>query len=254
MTAHTDTDRPAPGAGILLAARVIRVLGLGVMAMTSGCGPKVLVPASESWPREIQGYELYPTPQAYIYATTAATAGEIDRWLEGELPRIEDRWEIQMPPGVVFAIGADDPAIAGVEPWPLCRGGGKLKEHTPITYDRKCIGIPDSLIQERFWICALPAGDFFEERWQAHRREEDRRMTKEPLSWKIGLVLNPWPLLLKMPAWRAAYMKWDRNKRRGPLAIAVLKSTDLPPSTLEPIMKRAKQFYEKESRRVRRTY
>ena len=250
MRAYANTDRSAPGAGILLAARVIRVLWLASIVMTCGCGPKVLVPVSESWPLEIQGYKLYPTPQAYMYATTAATAGEIDRWLERELPRIEDRWEIQVGHGVAFAIRADDPAITGMQPWPVCRNGGKLKKHLPVTYDRKRIAIPDSLIHGRFWICALPADDFFEEAWQDNRRAADRRFRKAPILSQIGMVLTSWPFLLMVPGWHASYMEWGDAERRRVLAIAVLNSIDLPPATLDPIMKRAKQFYEKESRRA----
>ena len=121
-------------------------------------------------------------------------------------------------------------------------------------YDRKCIGIPDSLIQERFWICALPADDFFEEAWRDSRRAADRRFREAPVLWQIGDVLNSWPFLLMLPGLRASYMRWGNAERGRALAIAVLNSVDLPPATLEPIMKRAKQLYEKESRRPWRRY
>lgn len=55
-------------------------MGLLVLTATvGGCGPRVSLPPPAGWPAEWHGRHLYNTPDAFIYASNPAAAGDVDR-------------------------------------------------------------------------------------------------------------------------------------------------------------------------------
>jgi hypothetical protein len=57
----------------------IRATLSSVLIAVCGCAPAVLMERPSDLPAECQGRRFYHTPQAYIYASSPAAAGEIDR-------------------------------------------------------------------------------------------------------------------------------------------------------------------------------
>ncbi len=92
-----------------IAGAVVASLMLSLAA--TGCAPGTLETNPESWPAEYAGRKLYTTPNAWIYASSAAAAGEVDRLM------IEIRKEFLEITGqeakklLVIASDKDDPML-----------------------------------------------------------------------------------------------------------------------------------------------
>ncbi len=75
-----------------IASRIAQVVcvGLAVYGQT-GCGPTVVCAKPSAWPGEWSGRRLYHTPNAYIYASGDAAAGEADRLAASVSKEYQDR-------------------------------------------------------------------------------------------------------------------------------------------------------------------
>jgi hypothetical protein len=60
-------------------SKPVPLLLAGATLLLPGCAPRVVLERPPTWPQRWSDRDLYHTPQAYIYASSAAVAGEADR-------------------------------------------------------------------------------------------------------------------------------------------------------------------------------
>lgn len=83
-----------------------------VIAALAGCAPSTTLPNPDGWPAELSGRKLYHTPSAYIYATSDAAAGEIDRRLADVVAEFQKATGVKLEgKPLLLVTDASDPAL-----------------------------------------------------------------------------------------------------------------------------------------------
>ena len=72
------------------------------MLLLAGCGPKVLLQPPTDWPGRWGGRKLFHTPNAYIYADSAAAAAEADRLVAIVGDHLTERTGVKPVKGLVI--------------------------------------------------------------------------------------------------------------------------------------------------------
>ena len=81
-----------------------------ILLAVCGCAPTVLMERPAELPAECQGRQFYHTPQAYIYASSPAAAGEIDRLIISVASQFPVENGTQIPKGLVIVTDVGDKA------------------------------------------------------------------------------------------------------------------------------------------------
>ncbi len=207
--------------------------------LNTGCGPAKLLPTPRGWPQEIHGRKLYHTPRGFLYATNAASAGWMDRYLQRRLPSIEEQSDVKLSTGVVIVISPGDPPVPDIKgwpPWPV-----KDMMHVwlpPVTTDD--FGLPESR-----WVCAQPTDSYY------HRAVSDyhwKHLTKPSVI--LSAVAGGWPFLLLLPRQRTLYVKLSDVGRERALATAAIECCDLPETEIKAKLHQVAEFYDLRERAV----
>lgn len=82
-----------------------------LLLLLGGCGPAVVLENPAGWPGEFAGRKLYHTPNAYIYATSEAAAGEIDRRMVDVAGDFETASGAASTKGLFFVVDTGDPSL-----------------------------------------------------------------------------------------------------------------------------------------------
>ncbi|HKQ50303.1 MAG TPA: hypothetical protein VJZ71_19675 [Phycisphaerae bacterium] len=93
----------------------IAVSGVVLILVAGGCGPqppKVLLEAPREVSAEYRGRRLFHTPQAFIYARSAESAGEADRWVRDVQKYIKRNFKRELEKGLVVVMDPGDPPVA----------------------------------------------------------------------------------------------------------------------------------------------
>lgn len=116
---HLIRQLPAVGGGQYLAnLQGLRHLGLVtsfclVLAAVTGCGPSKRVELPGDWPATWKGRQLYNTPNAYIYASNLAVAGDIDRLIIHTCRDFKQRTKAKPTKGLVIVTDVGDEPVTG---------------------------------------------------------------------------------------------------------------------------------------------
>lgn len=87
-----------------------------LMSFAAGCAPAVVLDAPEHWPAEQAQRRLYHTPDAYIYASSGAAAGEADRLVRSVGRRFERVTGRAAPKCLLFVTDThDEPPVDGID-------------------------------------------------------------------------------------------------------------------------------------------
>jgi hypothetical protein len=89
----------------------IGVLGV-ILAVAGGCGPTKVLSAPQAWPQQWRHLELYNTPAAYIYASSAASAGEADRVIRKVAAGIHGHGGDMIKGLVIVSASSDELAVS----------------------------------------------------------------------------------------------------------------------------------------------
>jgi hypothetical protein len=84
-----------------------RAIG-GFLLAICGCAPAVLMEKPANLPAECIGRRFYHTPQAYIYASSPAAAGEIDRLVLSVASQFPVEKGTQIPKGLIIVTDVGD--------------------------------------------------------------------------------------------------------------------------------------------------
>ena len=87
---------------------VIAGLTAGYLTILAGCGPQTLLVRPDSWPERWSDRSLYHTPNAYIYASSAAAAGEADRFVIERVQQFQTRSGRPAAKGLVVVTDSND--------------------------------------------------------------------------------------------------------------------------------------------------
>jgi hypothetical protein len=86
-----------------------------LLLVTGACAPSVLLDRPDEWPAQWRDRRLYHTPNAFIYASSAAAAGEVDRLLVEVTGAFRSRTPGQPEKGLIVVTDTGDPPIADGE-------------------------------------------------------------------------------------------------------------------------------------------
>jgi hypothetical protein len=88
------------------------VAALGLAAVAAGCGPQTLLGPPAAWPQRWADRSLYHTPHAYIYASSDAAAGEVDRFVARQAQRFRQQHGREPATGLVVVTDKNDEPYA----------------------------------------------------------------------------------------------------------------------------------------------
>jgi hypothetical protein len=84
------------------------VLGLWAAALAAGCGPQTRLDPPAGWPLQWADRSLYHTPNAYVYASSDAAAGEVDRFVGAQAHVFRQQHGRDPAKGLVVATDKND--------------------------------------------------------------------------------------------------------------------------------------------------
>jgi hypothetical protein len=239
------------GRGTAGRGRIMRIalstLPALLAVFNSACGPAKLLPTPRGWPREVDGRKLHNTPTGLIYATNAASAGWMNRYLQKRLPRIEEQFDVKLPTGVVIVISPGDPPVPEIKGWPPWPVKHMMYVWLPpVTTDD--FGLPKGR-----WVCPQPTDSYY-----------DRAVSDYHCRVLANTFLNPaavastltggWMFLLLMPRQRELYVRLSDVRRERALATAAIGFCDLPEPEKENTLQRVTEYYRQREKEVNDKY
>ena len=85
---------------------------MAILSLTAtGCAPRVLTNTAAHWPREWAGRTLYDTPNAYVYASSASNALEVDRLAASAAKRFRSQTDGRATKGLLVVTDIGDPPL-----------------------------------------------------------------------------------------------------------------------------------------------
>jgi hypothetical protein len=213
-----------------------------LVAALCGCGPARLLPPPAGWPREIEGRALYVTPRAFIYATTPAAAGWMDRYLDDRIPHIEKRFGASLGRGIVITVSPGDKPMSGVEPWPSYEEALTLATFGRV--ERGVLGLPPPSDSTCGWACVLATDAFCDEAMTEQFQRTDRRFWSQPHALLRFLQASP-GFLFGRPYIRRGHMATCDAQREQTLAVTAIQASALTSQEKAAVLDRVYEFYEK---------
>lgn len=90
----------------------LTLIAIAVLSLAAtGCAPRVLNHTAAHWPREWAGRTLYDTPNAYVYASSATSALEVDRLAASAAKRFASRTDGRATKGLLVVTDINDPPL-----------------------------------------------------------------------------------------------------------------------------------------------
>jgi hypothetical protein len=237
----SDPSGPAGRAIAKIAARRAAPCLL-LLAALSGCGPARLLLAPPGWPRHVDGRLLYATPRSFIYATSPAAAGWMDRYLNDRIPRIEKRFGETLGRGMVIAVSPGDKPIPGVDPWPSYEEVLALAAFGRV--DVAALGLPPPSDSTYRWACVLATEAFDNEAVTEQFRRTDRRFWSQPHALLKFLQAAP-GFLFGRPYIRQGHLATCDAQREQSLAATAIQAAALRPQEKAALLHRVYEFYGK---------
>lgn len=216
------------------------VLALLVVVMLAGCAPAGLQRIPPDWPHDVEGRALYVTPRAFIYATSPAAAGWMDRYLNQRVPQIEKRFGVSLGRGVVIVVSPGDRPMRAVNQWPSYEEALALSPFGAV--DLKALGLPAPSPSTYRWACALAADAFYNEAMTEQFRRSDRRFWSQPHALLKFLQAAP-GFLFGRPYIRQGHMATCDAQREQALALTAIARSDIPEDRKKAVLARVEDYY-----------